>query len=799
MNTVEAAIDYCRRGWSPVPIPHRSKNPGIRRWEQLRIKADDVPSYFTSETQNIGILLGEPSGWLIDVDLDHPRCVALADEYLPATPAVFGRPGKPRSHRIYRVSSPVATKKHKSKSAGMLVELRSTGLQTVFPPSTHESGELIAWDAGDAEPALVDPEELLKAVEALADAVKLEIGEKSAPKPAKGTEDGPDRRVIRTAQRLQGCVRSMTRMKMTDQNDGSGRLFAAACRVVEHDLSDEAGIDAIRQYAQQCPFPKDWSDAEILHRIRDAENKTERGVIRREASQPGKRKVLIDPDEHRVVCETVDALASDDTIFQRGGTLVRVIREHAAGMLIHRETGSATITFLPQPALRERMTKFIEFTALAKRQDTYEEVVTHPTPWLVAAVDARGQWPGIRHLKGVSDVPVLRADGSLWQTPGYDEATGVLYEPSADFPVIHDEVNIDDADAAVAELMEVVCDFRFESDDHRSAWLAGLLTPLARFAFDGPAPLFLIDANVRGAGKGLLAQTIGQIVLGREMPVSSYAHDPEEMRKKITAIAIAGDRLVHLDNLEGNFGNDTLDRALTATRWKDRILGKSQEVDLPLIPVWYGTGNNVAVAADTTRRIIHIRLDVLQERPEERTGFKHPELLAWIRQNRPRLLTCALTILRAYCNAGMPRQDVSAFGSFEGWSRLVREAMVWVGQPDPCNTRVKLTESSDTTADALGQLIAAWPTYETPGQGIVVSEMLSRLYAKDFAPRDDASIAMRAALENLVGCPPGRVPSPRQVGAKFKAFRRRVVEGQYIDSNPSEYHRSGAVWRLHRA
>jgi hypothetical protein len=393
----------------------------------------------------------------------------------------------------------------------------------------------------------------------------------------------------------------------------------------------------------------------------------------------------------------------------------------------------------------------------------------------------------------------LRADGSLCQTPGYDEQTGVLYEPSDDFPVIHDEVSMDDADAAISKLFDVVCDFQFESDDHRAAWLAGLLTPLARFAFDGPTPLFLIDANVRGAGKGLLAQTIGQIILGREMPVSSYAHDTEEMRKKITAIALAGDRMIHLDNLEGNFGNDTLDRALTATRWKDRILGKSQEVDLPLIPVWYGTGNNVAVAADTTRRLIHIRLDVLDERPEERTGFKHPELITWIRQNRPRLLTSALTILRAYCNAGMPRQNVTAFGSFEGWSRVVREAIVWLGQPDPCATRAKLAEQSDTTTDALGQLIAAWREVDPHDFGIVVSELVNRLYAKEFSPRDEASNAMRAALENLVGCPPGKAPGARQVGAKFKFYRRRNVGGAYLDTNPDEPRRNGAVWRIHNA
>ncbi len=806
MSARDAAILYARRGWSVLPVPHLSKNPGFQGWQRTRLTEADVPARFKREPMNVGVLLGEPSGWLVDVDLDHSRCLELADQFLPVTPAVFGRPGNPRSHRLYRVSAPVATYKGRSKSAGTLVELRSTGTQTIFPSSTHESGEAITWDVEGAEPAIVAPEILLAAVTALANAVKVELGEKVAPRPQKAPRQKPDGqdgavppKASRAAGRVNACVAAMLRMRVTDSNDGSGRLFAAACRVVEHDLNDDSGLSAIREYARQRPFPKEWSADEILTRIRDAEHKVERGVIKRETTERGKSKVVIDPDEHRVVTETVGALEADDMIFHRGGALVRVIHEHPPGESIRRAAGTATISFLPQAALRERMTKFIEFTNFVRRGDTVVEVVTHPTPWLVAAVDARGEWPGIRHLKGISDVPVLRADGSLWQTPGYDEQTGVLFEPSDVFPVIPDDVTIDDADAALADLLDVVCDFQFESDDHRAAWLAGLLTPLARFAFDGPTPFFLIDANVRGAGKGLLAQTIGQIVLGREMPVSSYAHDPEEMRKKITAIALAGDRLIHLDNLEGNFGNDTLDRALTATRWKDRILGKSQEVDLPLIPIWYGTGNNVAVASDTTRRIIHIRLDVLDEKPEERTGFKHPELITWIRQNRPRLLTCALTILRAYFNAGMPRQDVSAFGSFEGWSRVVREAVVWLGQPDPCATRAKLAEQSDTTTDALGQLMAAWREIDPLDSGIVVSELLTRLYAKEFPPRDDASNAMRAALENMIGSPPGRPPGNRQVGAKLKHYRRRNVGGAYLDTDPNAPRRNGAVWRLHHA
>lgn len=514
------------------------------------------------------------------------------------------------------------------------------------------------------------------------------------------------------------------------------------------------------------------------------------------ASKPN---ILIDTDEHRVVTETVEVLTADPDIYQRGGMLVRVLRDADPHDGILRCFGSATISSLPQANLRERMTRCATFTKYIRKDGELIEVKAHPAPWLVSAVDARGEWPGIRRLMGVSDAPVLRADGSVWQTPGYDTITGVLYEPSEQFPQIPDTPTLDDARASLATLLEMVGDFQFETDDHRAAWLAGLLTPLARFAFAGPTPLFLIDANVRGAGKGLLAQTIGWIVLGREMPVSSYAHESEEMRKKITSIAIAGDRMVLLDNLEGSFGNDALDRALTSTRWKDRILGKSEMVDLPLIPAWYGTGNNVAVAADTARRIIHVRLDVLDEHPEDRTDFKHPDLIAWVRQHRGRLLADALTILAAYCRAGRPSQNLTPFGSFEGWSSIVREAVVWVGLTDPCLTRTRLAESSDTTADTLGQLISAWQAFDRFGHGVVISEMLERLYRTDFRPSDPESVTMRAALENLVGCPPGKSPTARQVGNKLRHYRRRVIGGKYLDVNLDDGRRDGRVWRLCQA
>jgi hypothetical protein len=119
-----------------------------------------------------------------------------------------------------------------------------------------------------------------------------------------------------------------------------------------------------------------------------------------------------------------------------------------------------------------------------------------------------------------------------------------------------------------------------------------------------------------------------------------------------------------------------------------------------------------------------------------------------------------------------------------------------VGLPDPCRTRTRLVELADTTVGGLAQVIQAWRAYDTSNNGLVVSDMLAQLYRRDYPPTDPASVAMRAALENLVGCPPGKVPSPKQVGSRIRSFRRRVIEKHYLDTTPNEYNRNGAVWRL---
>lgn len=168
----DAAKDYIQRGWCPIPIPYKQKGPRLDKWQELRLNLDNLPRYFTGEPQNIGIILGEPSGGLIDIDLDAPEAIKLAKAFLPPTEWVFGRSSKRRSHWIYITNPIPETMQFATSEGAMLVELRSTGAQTIFPPSVHESGEPIAF-VRQGEISSVSAEELQDKVARLAAAALL--------------------------------------------------------------------------------------------------------------------------------------------------------------------------------------------------------------------------------------------------------------------------------------------------------------------------------------------------------------------------------------------------------------------------------------------------------------------------------------------------------------------------------------------------------------------------------------------------------------------------------------------------
>ncbi|MCA9091334.1 MAG: bifunctional DNA primase/polymerase, partial [Planctomycetaceae bacterium] len=100
VTPLDAAREYVRRGWCVVPIPYKQKRPVLKEWEQLRLSESDLDQYF-DQPANVGLILGEPSGNLVDVDLDCAEARAIASNYLPATAAKSGRADAADSHWWY--------------------------------------------------------------------------------------------------------------------------------------------------------------------------------------------------------------------------------------------------------------------------------------------------------------------------------------------------------------------------------------------------------------------------------------------------------------------------------------------------------------------------------------------------------------------------------------------------------------------------------------------------------------------------------------------------------------------------
>jgi hypothetical protein len=417
----------------------------------------------------------------------------------------------------------------------------------------------------------------------------------------------------------------------------------------------------------------------------------------------------------------------------------------------------------------------------------------NPPQQCYRAILHRGNWPELRPLEGVTECPVLRPDGSILQEPGYDEMTGLLYLPNAQFLEIPLRPTAQQVETALRELKAVVADFPFADEAHRAAWLASLLTPLARHAFPGPSPCTIIDANTRGSGKGLLASTTSLIATGRDIARMPYSSDPEEQRKAILGMAIEAIPTILIDNVAGPFGSAVLDAAFTATEWRDRLLGKSQVITAPLATTWFVTGNNVSIVGDTVRRCLICRLESPYEHPEDRTDFQHPDLLKWLRRNRCRLTAAALTLLRAFAVAGRPDQHLTPWGSFEGWSDLIRNGIVWLGLPDPAETRIELRSAAGGEDFLIRGFVAglAEVFQKLPGHRGTARAILQEL-------ADSPSSKYRRLRDSLSELIPhldtNALSKTIELGVLLKRYRGRVVEGKAVEHALGPKTNRGQLW-----
>jgi hypothetical protein len=510
--------------------------------------------------------------------------------------------------------------------------------------------------------------------------------------------------------------------------------------------------------------------------------------------EPVRPKIQVTAGElHHAIDNGIRALRADPDLYHREHALTHVTRAtlddsaQDPGVV----AGSPQIHVIAIETLRERLTRYAIWESFDSRSE--EWVRRNPSDAIVRGIAARKQWPGIRRIVGVLETPSLRPDGTLLDVPGYDAATGYLYQPAGTFPPIPAEPTPHEARAALAVLQDVFIDFPYEKEAGRSMAVAAILTLLARPAIRGGTPAFLFNSNTPGSGKTLQADVAALISLGREAGRKTFPTDKrnydEELEKILGGYALQGARLINFDNISGEigFGGSALESRITAEDTSDfRLLGTSRLITLPWRTVIFGSGNNITVNRDSLRRVMLSRIDSPYEKPELRphSDFIHPErafqLKPWVRRNRPRLVAAGLTLLRGFVCAGRPQLERTWSGA-EAWTALIADALVWAGAPDPLLCRPGDEDDANPEKRAMEIMLRFWPRLDPQGTGITIKSAIALLYPADRLRGDalppDGFDDMRDAIEQLVPVKPRQAPDPAALGHAFRRYKRSNLGG----------------------
>ena len=156
--------------------------------------------------------------------------------------------------------------------------------------------------------------------------------------------------------------------------------------------------------------------------------------------------------------------------------------------------------------------------------------------------------------------------------------------------------------------------------------------------------------------------------------------DEAEWRRTLLAALRGGPAVIFIDNVRDTLESATLALAITADFLQDRVIRSSEVICAPVCCLWLATANNPVLSDEMARRVVRSRLDAGTSKPELRTGFRHPKLRLWVKEERPWLVWSVVTIVKAWIAQGRPRAQI-VFGGFEDWAEVIGGILEVAGFP----------------------------------------------------------------------------------------------------------------------
>ena len=475
-------------------------------------------------------------------------------------------------------------------------------------------------------------------------------------------------------------------------------------------------------------------------------------------------------------------------VYARRGELVQVTEVAGIGA---DELPYVSARVIEPSTLRRLLGKHAYCYVLRKKERKVDapliEVEASPAVQTCRDLLDEREWHGVRHLRGVSLVPILRPDGTLVQARGYDEATGVYYAPLLDIGHVPARPAPDHVDEARDFVLgRVLGDFPWVDKSDLANYLALLITPILRPYLRGAlSPLGAITAASAGTGKTLLAGDIPQALYG--LTSRPWVGDEAEVRKSITTVLTASSKPVVLfDNVpEGEpIKSAMLAKLLTSQQWDDRELGSNAAVEALNDRLWLATGNAIEVGGDMPSRTVLVRLDANMARPDLRQGFQIPDLKAWLTDadNAAQLLRALLVLIMDWVNADRPAPEPFALRQFGRWATACGDFLAHHGVPLFLDNLGALQAADDEGAEWLA-FVSEW--HEKFGSSLKTAVELSKSAEPEFVEgfrTDDDPWHGRFLYDNR-----GRPRNSRSLSKALRAHKGKVfasgtVGGYKIES-----------------
>jgi hypothetical protein len=473
-----------------------------------------------------------------------------------------------------------------------------------------------------------------------------------------------------------------------------------------------------------------WTAQEIQHKLEDAKKKVEAdGTFGKFLTQKSQNYILV-PGAHKddqdifteqssvAFAGTVVAHLPEDAIYRR---------DFAPGEIMG-QAGNRKWAVLSADRMRilvdsnVKLGKWITGRRTGEQSLLYQPCNKDNAGLIMAHAQST---TNIRDLRLMVTYPVFGPGFQLLE-PGWRD--GLYYDQPEELRGLRPETN---SEVIRGVLEDLVVDFPLKTEADRQNFFGLVLTPIVAPAIDGSRPMHHLNSSLERTGKTkLVNEVFGGLIIGRDTPAMQLTESEEEREKRILAMLLQDETLMHLDNLPHYIDSPALASLLTTKFFTGRVLGLSRNVTLPNNLTIIGTGNNVQASGEITKRIVPILMEPKNAHPEARKDFKHPDIRAYVRQQRRVGLECLLGMVENWIAAGKPKHE-NRLGGFDTWSETVGGILQVNGFTQWRTNEDEWRSRADSRGDEMLRFVQVWH---------------ERFVAGEVAPRDLLDLAGKNEL-----------------------------------------------------